>query len=409
MFLLKKYKNFLLFYIFLVGFLTIYYLLGVNAVLTYNAMSEWVINYQGGFVRRGFLGEIVFQISLFLKLNLRFSFLILQSFLYVYYYYLIYNLFKNIKLNYLILLAIFSPIFIFFPLAELEAIGRKEILIFLLLIIILNLYFKYQKNNLILFTISITYPFLLLVFEASIFYSLFFIYLILITSEKLDLAYFINLLFLSLPTIIVILAIIYNPHLPEQTDKMCDALKKIGENCGLASYFLSKTVNFHMLEVNWKFEHIIRYILIFIFGFGSLIILAFNSNYNVKKVNEIFLKIPFVYHLIVLILPTLIMFVIAVDTGRWTHMTYSCSIIFYFGLIKNKIIFLNYDSNFIKFIDSKLNNFFKILIFLILCLSWNPKAVYKEDIGTIPIYRAIEKMPNFYNNIFNIKVFIEKQ
>ncbi len=381
--------------------------MGVNTLLTYNAMSEWVINYQGGFVRRGMLGEIVYQISLFFKLNLRFTFLILQSFLYAYYYYLIYDLFKNIKSNYLVLIAIFSPVFIFFPIAELEAIGRKEILIFILLIFSLNLYFKYQKNNLILFTISIVYPFLLLVFEASIFYSFFFISLILITSKKIDLIYFIKLFFLSFPTIIAILAIIYNPHSPEETIEMCEALKKIGESCGLATHFLSKNIYFHISEINWKFEYIIRYILIFIFGFGSLIILAFNSYYNVKKVNKIFLNIPFAYHLIILILPTLMMFFIAVDTGRWTHMSYSCAIIYYFGLIKNKIIFLNYDSTFFKFINSKINIFFKILFFLIICMSWNPKAVYHEDIGSIPIYRAIEKMPSFYDNIFNIKIFIE--
>ena len=131
MFIDKFYKLILIIYLSLISVLSIYYLMAVNIVSTYNAMTEWVINYQGGFVRRGLIGEIVYQISIFFDLNLRFCFLILQSFLYLIYYYFIYKLLKDLKANYLIILVIFSPIFLIFPISELEAIGRKEVLIFL--------------------------------------------------------------------------------------------------------------------------------------------------------------------------------------------------------------------------------------------------------------------------------------
>ena len=81
MFLKNNYKLFIKIYFSLILFLTLYYLAVRNNDLTYNAMTEWVINYQGGFVRRGLLGEVVFQISNLFNLNLRFSFLIFQSFL----------------------------------------------------------------------------------------------------------------------------------------------------------------------------------------------------------------------------------------------------------------------------------------------------------------------------------------
>ena len=186
---------------------------------------------------------------------------------------------------------------------------------------------------------------------------------------------------------------------------MCAELEKIGEKCGLAAAFISHTIGYHMQEVGWKIKHIFRYVLIFIFGFGPLMILSFNSYFNKEKVNSFFLKVPFFYHFIILILPTLIMFIIAVDTGRWTHMSYSCALIYYFGLLKNKIILFNYNNLICNFIDNKINNFLKLLIFVILCLSWNPKAVYHEDIGSIPIYRAIEKIPNFSHGINKVKIF----
>jgi len=71
-------------------------------------------------------------------------------------------------------------------------------------------------------------------------------------------------------SLIVILAIIYNPHLPEQTDKMCDALKKIGENCGLASYFLSKTVNFQFSKKQFPLLAFLHLLMIFFLIFLDL-------------------------------------------------------------------------------------------------------------------------------------------
>jgi hypothetical protein len=178
--------------------------MGVNTVVTYNAMSEWVINYQGGFVRRGLIGELVFQISNSFNLDLRFCFLVLQSSLYIFYYYLIFNLIKYIKLNFIVLLTIFSPLFIIFPIAELEAIGRKEIIIFLVLLVSINLYFKYKNNDLLIFFVSIFYPIILLTFEASIFYSFFFISLIFITRKKINLSFLFKLFLLSIPSLLCI-------------------------------------------------------------------------------------------------------------------------------------------------------------------------------------------------------------
>ena len=60
MFIDKFYKPILIIYLSLISVLSIYYLMAVNIVSTYNAMTEWVINYQGGFVRRGLIGEIVY-------------------------------------------------------------------------------------------------------------------------------------------------------------------------------------------------------------------------------------------------------------------------------------------------------------------------------------------------------------
>ncbi len=405
MFLVKNYKFILKNYIFILIVLSIYYLIVRNNVLSNNAMSEWVINYQGGFVRRGFLGEFIFQISNFFSLNLRFSFLVLQSLLYIFYYILIYDLLKKIKPNYFILLSIFSPIFIIFPIAELEALGRKEILIFITLIVTINLYFKYLNNNLIILFISVIFPILILVHESSIFYSLFFVSLILVTKFEYNYQFFFKLLLFALPTLICIYLVYSYPHTIQDTARMCEELKKIGEECGLASVFLSKGIADHNLEVGWKINHILRYIFIFVIGFFSLIYLSTKSEFNPKKINIFFCKKPFILHILLLIFPSLIMYLIAVDSGRWTHMSYTCTFIYYFGLLKNEAVILKKNIFEFNFHNRIVRNFLYTFIFVLVCLSWNPKAVYHEDLGSFPIYRVLEKTPNYYKSIFTLKVF----
>ena len=116
--MLKKLKNLNLFkaYIIFLFLLSSFYLSAVYLSTVNNAMSEWVINYGGGFVRRGLIGEVIFQLSTFFKIKLREGFLILQILLYLFYYLLIYWLLSNIKKNFIVYLAIFSPVFYSFGL-----------------------------------------------------------------------------------------------------------------------------------------------------------------------------------------------------------------------------------------------------------------------------------------------------
>ena len=111
-------------------FFGIFILYAKHEVGNDSSLSDWLINYSGGFVRRGLIGQAVIEFSNIFLFALRDSILIFQLFFFIIYYFLIYFFLKNIAINRLILLAIFSPIFVLYPIAEIEAFGRKEILIF---------------------------------------------------------------------------------------------------------------------------------------------------------------------------------------------------------------------------------------------------------------------------------------
>ena len=131
----NKFLIFILFNIFYV----IFYLYFKHEVGNDTSISEWLINYQGGFTRRGLGGEINIFFADFFSIYLRDTIFFVQSIIHVSYLLLLYFYLKNINLNLLQLFALFSPLFLLYPIAELEALGRKELLIFLFFITIIFL------------------------------------------------------------------------------------------------------------------------------------------------------------------------------------------------------------------------------------------------------------------------------
>ena len=136
---IKKFNNIFLFFVSFISLITIFYLYQKHLVANDSTISEWLINYQGGFTRRGLIGEICFVVADFFDLKLRFVIFMFQSFISLIYILLIYQFIKGIPKNILTVIAIFSPIFLLYPVAEIEVLARKEIFIFIGFISFLNL------------------------------------------------------------------------------------------------------------------------------------------------------------------------------------------------------------------------------------------------------------------------------
>ena len=155
---------------------SVFYLYGKYNVGNDSTVSEWLINYEGGFTKRGLIGQIAVNISELFNYSLRQSILFLQIFSIGIYYFLIINFFKTLKFNKIILLSIFTPIFLLYPVAEIEVLGRKEIIIFSFFLIYLTLKDFRQKNYFKIFLL----PLLMLIWEPVIFFLFFGLYLIIL-------------------------------------------------------------------------------------------------------------------------------------------------------------------------------------------------------------------------------------
>ena len=172
---------------------------------------------------------------------------------------------------------------------------------------------------------------------------------------------------------------------------MENSLNGIGEKCYMSCALLkSKSTLYEQFEGNfdkYSFSIFFRYFLIILIGFGPIFLLSSYSKF--KDNNYLFfnkfknLLIP----ILILLSPVILLFAMGYDWGRWVNISYTFTVLFYFFLIKNKII--TYDQLKIDYLYKRFINkrYILITLFIIFAFSWNPKTVMTGDIGSFPIYR----------------------
>ena len=93
--------------------------------------ADWLINYQGGFVRRGFIGEILFQLNNFLKIDILHLVFFLNLITILIFFFLIYKIIKSSLSNQLFLLYCLIPSTLMFTFFDPLAAARKDYFIIL--------------------------------------------------------------------------------------------------------------------------------------------------------------------------------------------------------------------------------------------------------------------------------------
>ena len=390
----KKFFLFYLLFLFIFGLIFLYDKHNTGNNWT---MSEWLINYQGGFTRRGLLGDIAFNLAIFFNLKIRFVIFLLQATSYLIFLIVIYNFLKDIKINFLSKLAIYTPIFLLFPLAEIESLVRKETLIFILFIFFLNLASKKFERKYCNFYIFFIFPISFLIWEPIIFlFPIIFFILYLKNYQKNVLKTFLKIFFISLPSIIIFFFTILTQLSEIGHHKMCQSLMiNFKENCGMSLSMLKSKSSiiqqFTDVMPLYKIEYFIRYFFILFIGFLPLLILSYNSNFTNTKIKIINYFKSFFSVLILLLCLVPIFFAAMLDWGRVTNIVYTISVLLYFFLLKNKYIF-TVQSKIYSSINNFLNNKnYYYFIFFLYCFCWNIKTLFSEKIGSFPIYRILTK------------------
>ena len=387
---MKKNINFYIFIYLSVLFLfSVFFLYQKHDVANDSTISEWLINYEGGFTKRGFIGQLSIYLSNFFIIKLRDAIFILQTFLVGTYFFLIYHFLKNIFYNKIFIFAIFTPIFILYPIAEIEVLARKEIFFFIYLLVYTFIPIEEKKYK--FYYKFFLFPVAILIWEPVIFFILFFFFLDLIENniKKINKLFFFQIIS-YLPSILLALYIALNPISEESHNLMRSSLmENFNENCYMSCELLkTKSSIYQQFQGNfdkYSIEIFVRYILIIIIGFGPLFILLFNS----KLKNKIFFLDKFnnlLFPYLILLSPVIFLFAMGYDWGRWVNISYVISIISFIYIYKYNLITLSE-----KFLSNKLlkNIKKKIFIFIVIiyCFGWNPKTVITGDVASFPGYR----------------------
>ena len=398
----RNWSNYFQIYVFALIFFGVFFLYSKHDVGNDSSISDWFINYEGGFVRRGLIGELITNFSIMLSLKLRDTILIFQLLFFTSYYFLIILFCKNLLQNRLIILAIFSPIFILYPVAEIEALGRKELIIFLIFLSYLLTDIKNFKVQIIYKVIL--FPISILTWEpVFIFFSfVFLIDLFVFQIRNFDKKFF-YLIASYLISIFLVILIYLNPFSQENHNIMRDFLNnEFGEICYMSCDFVGQQSSNSFSElyqtflVKFKFTYALRYLIIILIGFFPLYLLSTYSKINHKKQILIISKFKNLFFPFLLaFLPSTVLYLVMYDWARVVHISYSFSLLTFLYLIKENFIELSKQNVQLNYI-SKLSKKIFILVFFLFAFSWNPKVVMPDDVASKPIYATPYKFYKYF-------------
>tara|TARA_B100000787_G_scaffold160123_1_gene138891 strand:- start:438 stop:1613 length:1176 start_codon:yes stop_codon:yes gene_type:complete len=363
----------------------------INEFPTKYTFTDWLINYEGGFVRRGLLGQIIFELSKFLNFQIKFVMLFFQITIYSIYFLIFYLLLSKRKANFFWLLIIFSPISFLYPMAELEALGRKDIFVitFFLIFSIIN----YKSLNILLFSFISLFSLSCLIHEITIFYIFHYLFVFYIKNK-----FFINqqvnkkhylIFFLSLVVLLylnlylhnfVVIEDIVNSYNYENLTTASGSFSHISPS--IDSVFL-KTFN------NISLTSVARYgFLVLINSIPFIYFIKIKKEYEDKYFNSqnIFFAV---------ILLSIPLYLLIFDWGRVIYINHNFFIIIV-------ILIFNLDLINESYLQKKLENLskgIKIFSFIIICLSFSPKLLVTDDLGSKPLYKSVTKIFKIINNL----------
>ena len=335
-----------------------------------NQYTDWLINYQGGFVRRGLIGEILFQFYKITNLRLDLIILSLIWFLYILFSINFFLILKKIKLNFLNLLIIFSPFSFLYPIMDQKVSGRKDILIIvffsLVSIFLKKINFHLHKYIIISLSIVAIYSHTGYIFFIPILWCL---YLLTNISKPVKTLFFDSLIIIFTILIFFIFVFLNKSLTLENIGMICESVKSFAPpNCGVNDYLSTLSWS---LERNlilkykiWSDENYnLFYLLTFAICFSPLIFAISFSKFK-KKIN-----INLLFVLLIILICTLPIYYVGADYGRYLHITYLGLLIIYFKALSEKIIITSLP-NFRILNTLKFNKQILIILIFIYGFTW---------------------------------------
>jgi hypothetical protein len=359
--------------------------------------ADWLINYEAGFVRRGFFGSLLINLSNLTGAGIELLYLLLISFFYLIFFYLVFHLIKKKIAKIDLLFLVLSPLSFHFIIFETRATAGKEILLFLFFIILI--FFFIKKVNL-LYTFLYFHIFSILIMlshEALGFYFIFiYLFLCLIQNNKNYLIIRYNIFFSIIILTLSLLILFFYSGTADQVRVICNFLDQkniIIRHCDnlevghSAIAFLKSGTTKNNIYFTTVLEQIIinNYLLTYFISFLVSFFPIFILIKLIKKKN-IFFRFSFFQSLSICFFFILPVF-IALDWGRWLHISYILTILIIFAGVELKYFVINYNNSFFEFVKKKYLFFLFFMYFFLI------------DVPICCTNRVLSPIESIYNRI----------
>jgi hypothetical protein len=407
------------FFIILIIYFPIFYYSTKYLINTW-ALSDALINYSHGFIRRGFLGELILTINKISKLDTSYIFaiiFILVTIVNIFLFTLILKKISNEKIIYFFLL--FNPALILFPVYDTLAYQRKEL--FVILTMLLHCFFCIKKNSRIYSEKKYLFLFYFIIFpllninifihDVQFFVLPFHFFLTLnvlnpnfnflnksdyLKKKNIPLLfYFLFLipffLFIIFPTKIGKLKLIYDDLILINPNVWWDPIKFT------ATPFF-EAVRVESVNMIGNANNLRKYFLLFLFSVGPICLIF----YYLKK-NK-YIAVNNVYFLFFSISPIFLLFFIGRDWGRWLNILNFALLLYFlqFPILKSHKFFIFDNEKILANIFIKYFIIFSGLVYL--TFIFIPHCCNHTSM----IGGFFDKISLFYNLLFDNSEHIQK-
>ncbi len=351
-------------------------------------LGDWLINYSGGFVKRGLIGHFFYLISKSFNISIIHIIFFFSTSIYIFYLYFFYQIIKDKLDNNLIIIFLFLPSTFLFNFFDPLTVGRKEILVFFFFSFY-YLYIDKIKENINFKILTFFLSIIIMLTHELIFFFIPYMFAIKYfhikkNFEKFNIKdYYLEIL-IFISTLILVIIIINFSHMHDNntlcnsvldvgisTDVCNGTIKEFGVKIGVGFLVLLP----YFLERNY----FINYSLYFLLSLLPLALIIFSSsNKNQNKLILIFLSI-------FCLLFSLTFFNIVNDWGRYFNIIFILQF-----LIILKFIEINKDQNEIKFY---INKYILLILVFFYLTSWHMPHCCNPSIGKgySDIYVRIKK------------------
>jgi len=336
---------------------------------------EWLMNYQGGFVRRGLPGEFLYQIHQFFGIKLDLLILLTVCTIYFYICFFLCKSVKYIQSSYINILIFLSPGFFLYPIMNSEVIGRKDLLFCFILGCFIFFEKKLNDRFLFLFTILAIF-FLSLSHSVFLFYSpyLGFLFFLIKSNRGIRIKTY-EIFSFSICILIIFLLIFFNQGNETIVNDICNSVKEyVSSECINEGqmYWLGNDAKSYLMAQSQsiKINHFKIYLGSLVAVFLFIGMKFYNSKYKIKYFN--LQKINPLFFLILLFLFTIPAYYLGFDWGRYISLSYTGSFFLYIYCIKENLISSNY--------DLKINKFFFSVLIIFYSFFWTFPFYHAEKI-----------------------------